>query len=158
MSVERYIPVGGNKLHVLIEGNADRPWITLLHGAATNLHLWDAQIAPLAKLFHILRIDVRGHGKSTADIVANSFEDLVADVIAVWDALGIRKSTVMGLSLGGMTGFGIAIHHPDRIRETRPDYVLLLPWNLTDEITKQMSYIRDWNGRFVVPIPEVKIL
>jgi 3-oxoadipate enol-lactonase len=115
MSEERFIPVGGNKLHVLIEGNADRPWITLLHGAATNLHLWDAQIAPLEKQFHILRIDVRGHGESTAEIVANSFDDLVADVIAVWDALGISKSTVMGLSLGGMTGFGIAIKHPDRI-------------------------------------------
>jgi 3-oxoadipate enol-lactonase len=115
MSEERYIPVGGNKLHVLIEGNADRPWITLLHGAATNLHLWDAQVAPLERQFHILRIDVRGHGKSTADVVANSFDHLVADVIAVWDALGIKKSTVMGLSLGGMTGFGIAIGHPDRI-------------------------------------------
>jgi hypothetical protein len=42
--------------------------------------------------------------------------------------------------------------------ETRPDYVLILPWNLTDEITAQMSYIRTWNGRFVVPIPEVKVL
>jgi 2-polyprenyl-3-methyl-5-hydroxy-6-metoxy-1,4-benzoquinol methylase len=57
-----------------------------------------------------------------------------------------------------LPGTHIPIHHPDQIRETRPDYVLLLPWNLTDEITKQMSYIRDWNGRFVVPIPEVKIL
>jgi 3-oxoadipate enol-lactonase len=115
MSEERFIPVGGNKLRVLIEGRADRPWITLLHGAATNLHLWDDQIAPLEPMFHILRIDVRGHGKSTADVVARGFDDLVADVIAVWDALGIRKSTVMGLSLGGMTGFGIAIAHPERI-------------------------------------------
>jgi 2-polyprenyl-3-methyl-5-hydroxy-6-metoxy-1,4-benzoquinol methylase len=57
-----------------------------------------------------------------------------------------------------LPGTHIPIHHPDRIRETRPEYVLILPWNLTDEITKQMSYIRDWNGRFVVPIPEVKLL
>jgi SAM-dependent methyltransferase len=57
-----------------------------------------------------------------------------------------------------LPGTHIPIHHPDRIMETRPDYVLILPWNLTDEITAQMSYIRTWNGRFVVPIPEVKIL
>ncbi len=115
MSEERFIAVGGNRLRILIEGAEGKPWITLLHGAATNLYLWDAQIAPLSPLFRILRIDVRGHGKSSAEVVAGSFEDLVADVIAVWDALGIRKSTVMGLSLGGMTGFGLAIHHPDRI-------------------------------------------
>jgi SAM-dependent methyltransferase len=57
-----------------------------------------------------------------------------------------------------LPGTRIPIHHPDRIKETRPDYVLILPWNLSDEITAQMSYIRNWNGRFVVPIPEVKIL
>jgi hypothetical protein len=57
-----------------------------------------------------------------------------------------------------LPGTHIPIHHPDRIRETRPDYVLILPWNLSEEITSQMSYIRDWNGRFVVPIPEVKVL
>jgi SAM-dependent methyltransferase len=57
-----------------------------------------------------------------------------------------------------LPGTRIPIHHPDRIMETRPDYVLILPWNLTEEITAQMSYIRNWNGRFVVPIPEVKVL
>jgi hypothetical protein len=57
-----------------------------------------------------------------------------------------------------LPGTRIPIHHPDRIRETRPDYVLILPWNLTDEITRQMSYIRDWGGRFVVPIPKVEVL
>ncbi len=56
-----------------------------------------------------------------------------------------------------MAGNHIPIHHPDRIRETKPDYVLILPWNLKDEIMAQMSYIRDWGGRFVVPIPELKV-
>ncbi|MDH3444731.1 MAG: SAM-dependent methyltransferase, partial [Deltaproteobacteria bacterium] len=49
------------------------------------------------------------------------------------------------------------IYHPDRIRDTKPDYVLILPWNLKSEILEQMSYIRDWGGKFVVPIPEVAI-
>ena len=57
-----------------------------------------------------------------------------------------------------LPGTHIPIHHPDKIRKTKPDYVLILPWNLKDEIREQMSYIREWGGQFVVPIPEVKIL
>lgn len=54
-------------------------------------------------------------------------------------------------------GTHIPIFSPERIRETRPDYVFILPWNLKDEIMQQMSYIREWGGRFVVPIPEVRV-
>ena len=46
---------------------------------------------------------------------------------------------------------------PDRIREARPDYLLILPWNFKDEIIAQMAHIREWGGRFVVPIPEVAV-
>jgi predicted TPR repeat methyltransferase len=56
-----------------------------------------------------------------------------------------------------LPGTHIPIFHPDKIRQTRPDYVLILPWNLKTEIMNQVSYIRDWGGRFVVPIPEVRI-
>ena len=54
-------------------------------------------------------------------------------------------------------GTRIPIHAPDRIRATRPDYVLILPWNLKEEIMSQLAYIREWGGRFVVPIPEVTV-
>lgn len=57
-----------------------------------------------------------------------------------------------------LPGTHIPIYPPDRIRETRPDYVLILPWNLKNEIMEQISYIREWGGRFVVPIPEVRVL
>jgi 2-polyprenyl-3-methyl-5-hydroxy-6-metoxy-1,4-benzoquinol methylase len=56
-----------------------------------------------------------------------------------------------------LPGTRIPIYHPDRIRETRPDYVLILPWNIKDEIMQQMSHIREWGGRFVVPIPKLAI-
>jgi len=56
-----------------------------------------------------------------------------------------------------LPGTHIPIYHPDKIRETRPDYVVILPWNLKDEIMKQMAYIQEWNGCFVTLIPEVKI-
>jgi len=56
-----------------------------------------------------------------------------------------------------LPGTHIPIHPPEKIRETRPDYVLILPWNLKDEIMEQVSYIRSWGGQFVVPIPDVKV-
>ena len=57
-----------------------------------------------------------------------------------------------------LPGTHIPIYSPEKIRSTKPDYVLILPWNLKDEIVKQMSFIRDWNGKFVVLIPEVEII
>ncbi|HWX27437.1 MAG TPA: class I SAM-dependent methyltransferase [Steroidobacteraceae bacterium] len=57
-----------------------------------------------------------------------------------------------------LPGTHIPIFSPEKIAETRPDYVLILPWNLKDEITTQLSYIRSWSGRFVVPIPEVSVI
>jgi hypothetical protein len=55
-------------------------------------------------------------------------------------------------------GTHIPIVHPDEIARARPDYVLILPWNLREEITGQLSYIRQWGGKFVIPIPTTTIL
>jgi SAM-dependent methyltransferase len=57
-----------------------------------------------------------------------------------------------------LPGTHIPVFAPDQIRETRPDYVLILPWNLKDEIAKQLSFVREWGGKLVVPIPEVEVL
>jgi len=50
-------------------------------------------------------------------------------------------------------GTHIPIYSPDRIKETRPDLILILPWNLKEEIMQQLSYVKDWGGRFIIPIP-----
>ena len=55
-----------------------------------------------------------------------------------------------------LPGTRIPIYHPDKVHESRPDYLVILPWNLKDEIMGQMSYIRDWGAQFVTLIPEVK--
>jgi 2-polyprenyl-3-methyl-5-hydroxy-6-metoxy-1,4-benzoquinol methylase len=56
-----------------------------------------------------------------------------------------------------LPGTHIPIYHPDKIKETKPDFIFVLPWNLKNEIMQQLEYIREWNGKFVVPIPEVTI-
>ena len=56
-----------------------------------------------------------------------------------------------------LPGTHIPICHPNRIHETKPDYVVILPWNLKDEIIQQLEFIREWGGRFVVPIPTVSV-
>jgi SAM-dependent methyltransferase len=56
-----------------------------------------------------------------------------------------------------LPGTHIPIYHPDRIREAKPDYVVILPWNLKNEIIQQLQFISEWGGRFVVPIPRVAV-
>jgi 3-oxoadipate enol-lactonase len=69
----------------------------------------------LTQDFRVLRIDARGHGKSGSVEGPYSFDELTRDVIAIWDHLGIEKSAVLGLSLGGMTAFGLALNHAPRV-------------------------------------------
>jgi 2-polyprenyl-3-methyl-5-hydroxy-6-metoxy-1,4-benzoquinol methylase len=57
-----------------------------------------------------------------------------------------------------LPGTHIPIFNPDKIKDAKPDYVFILPWNLRNEIMTQLEYIRKWGGKFVIPIPEVKIL
>jgi SAM-dependent methyltransferase len=57
-----------------------------------------------------------------------------------------------------LPGVHIPIREPDDIRRTRPDYVFILPWNLKDEIMDEMSFVRDWGGRFMVRTPEIAVL
>jgi hypothetical protein len=56
-----------------------------------------------------------------------------------------------------LPGTRVPIHAPEKIFETKPDYVLILPWNLKDEIMRDMAAIQAWDGRFVTPIPEVRV-
>jgi hypothetical protein len=57
-----------------------------------------------------------------------------------------------------LPGSRIPVFAPDRIRETRPDYVLILPWNLRAEIAAQLDFVREWGGKLVVPIPRPELI
>ena len=120
------IDVGGFSLNCEIEGPEDAPCITLSHALANNLTLWDDQAALLRDRYRVLRYDQRGHGYSDAPPGPYSFDDLMGDVIALWDHLGIQRSHWMGLSIGGMMGYGLAQNFGDRLAsliacDSRPD-------------------------------------
>lgn len=57
-----------------------------------------------------------------------------------------------------LPGSHIPIEPIDKIKETKPDYVFILPWNIKDEIIEQVGYIREWEGKFVIPIPKVQVI
>jgi hypothetical protein len=57
-----------------------------------------------------------------------------------------------------LPGSRLAILSPHVVAETRPKYLLILPWNLRDEICQQMAHIRTWGGRFVLPVPQVEVV
>ncbi|MBL8653461.1 MAG: 3-oxoadipate enol-lactonase [Alphaproteobacteria bacterium] len=95
--------------------DAAAPWIVLSNSLAADHRMWDAQIPLLTRTHNVLRYDTRGHGASGVPKGPYSFADLVADAVAVMDHHGIAKAVFIGLSLGGMTGLGMALAHPDRL-------------------------------------------
>ena len=107
--------VNGFDLNYQIDGPEGASWLTFSNSLATNLSMWDAQMAALAGPYRTLRYDKRGHGDSDAPMGDYSFPELAEDVVALWDALGIQKSDFCGLSMGGMTGIGLLLDHADRI-------------------------------------------
>lgn len=116
----------GVNFNCVVEGPEGAPWITLSHALANNLTLWDEISAALSDRYRVLRYDQRGHGKSEAVPGPYTFPMLIEDVIGIWDALGVEKSHWIGLSIGGMIGYGLGIHHPDRLHtiiacDSRPD-------------------------------------
>ncbi len=107
--------VNGVTLNYVIEGREGAPWVTLSNSLATDLTMWDDQVAALKSDWHVLRYDKRGHGQSPAPTPPWLMNDLVADILALWDHLGIERSHFAGVSIGGMIALGLALDHPGRV-------------------------------------------
>jgi len=98
-----------------VEGPEGAPWVAFSNSLATDLSMWDEQAAALKKSFRVLRYDQRGHGGTEATDGRYNFDLLVADVVALFDALLIKRAHFVGISMGGMTGLALAQKHPDRV-------------------------------------------
>ena len=90
------------------------PHVTLVHGVGADLRSWDEVTRRLEPHFTVVRLDLRGHGRS-GRITACTLDDLVSDVRRVWDARGIAQSHLGGFSLGGLIAQSLALSDPDRI-------------------------------------------
>jgi 3-oxoadipate enol-lactonase len=89
------------------------PWVTLSHSLACGYEMWDREVEQLAKRFTVLAYDSRGHGGTSAPPGPYNLGMIADDVKAMYDALGIRKSHWIGLSMGGVFGLATAIKYPD---------------------------------------------
>jgi len=110
------------------------------------------------KLLQFL-IDVRRQGKTVVGYGAPGKGNTLLNYCGIrTDLLDYTVDRSLYKQGKFLPGTHIPIHAPEKIDETKPDYVLILPWNLKDEIMTQMGHIRDWGGQFVVPIPETRVL
>lgn len=99
----------------MVSGRADGPVVVLSNSLGALHTMWDANLAALEERFRVVRYDTRGHGGSPVPAGPYSIDDLVDDVVALLDRLGVERAHFVGLSLGGMTGMRLAARHPERV-------------------------------------------
>lgn len=110
------VPRGGWSLAAEVSGrDGDAPVLVLSNSLGATRAMWDGQMPMLRARFRVVRYDTRGHGGSDTPQGPYAFDDLVGDVLAVMDHLEVGRADYMGLSLGGMTGLGLALTAPKRV-------------------------------------------
>jgi 3-oxoadipate enol-lactonase len=107
----------GCPLNVVVEGSDSAPALMLSNSLGTSLHMWDDQAAEFAKRFRLIRYDRRGHGKSGVPKGPYSFDRFGRDIIAILDALKIKKTNWCGLSMGGMDGQWLGANAAGRVEK-----------------------------------------
>jgi 2-polyprenyl-3-methyl-5-hydroxy-6-metoxy-1,4-benzoquinol methylase len=120
---------------------------------------FDKQVQSVKRQLLQFAIDAKNAGKSIVAYGAPAKGNTLLNYCGIRtdfiDYTVDRSPHKQGLFLPGTH---IPVYHPDRIAETKPDYLLILPWNLRSEIVEQMAHIREWGGKFVVPIPQLEII
>jgi 3-oxoadipate enol-lactonase len=96
-----------------VEGSG-RP-VVLIHGVGADSSSWDDIVPQLATGFRVLRLDLRGHGRSGRIEGACTLDDFIRDVLDVMDGTGVDKADVVGFSLGGMIAQGMALNYAERV-------------------------------------------
>lgn len=110
------LPSVAGRIQVHRYGDPRAPAVYMAHSILSSSAMWSAQAQLLAaRGWHVVCADARGHGGSVAEQEPSTMQHLVEDTLAVFDALGIDKAHYVGLSLGGMSGFGLALSAPARL-------------------------------------------
>lgn len=123
----------GCKINVEVSGSENAPALMLSNSLGTDLHMWDDQVEAFARQFRLVRYDRRGHGQSDVPRGPYSFERFGRDIVAILDALKIKKTHWCGLSMGGMDGQWLGANAPDRVEKlvlanTNYYYADKTPW------------------------------
>jgi 3-oxoadipate enol-lactonase len=98
-----------------LQGPEQAPVITCCHCLSGDLNIWKPQLQALRETYRVLRLDLRGHGRSSAPVGDYTMDMLSEDVLGLLDVLGIQQTHFLGISLGGMIGQTLAIKHQERL-------------------------------------------
>jgi 3-oxoadipate enol-lactonase/4-carboxymuconolactone decarboxylase len=104
------------EVHHEVTGPEDGPVVVLAGSLGSDLRMWEPQVEPLVEAgFRVVRYDQRGHGRSPAPAGPYTLAELGEDLVALLDRLELARVSLVGLSLGGMTGMWLGRHHPARL-------------------------------------------
>jgi 3-oxoadipate enol-lactonase len=109
------VKANGININYTVEGREGAPWLVFSNSLCTTTAMWDGQAAAFKSKYHVLRYDQRGHGGTDAPSGRYPFDTLVADALALLDALSIPRAHFAGLSMGAATALGLAQQHPERL-------------------------------------------
>lgn len=132
-----------------------------IDGGYTNIHHYQSfgkQVEALKRAILKFLIQLKDDGKSIVGYGAPAKGNTLLNYCGIGtdfiDYTVDRSTYKQGRYLPGSH---IPIKSPDKIRETKPDYVFILPWNIKEEIIEQMAFIKEWGGKFVIPVPEILV-
>jgi pimeloyl-ACP methyl ester carboxylesterase len=109
------LPVDGIRLWYAVFGTGKGDPVLLLHGGLANANYWGRQVPALARHHEVIVVDSRGHGRSSRDATPIGYALMAQDVVALMDALHVKRAAILGWSDGAITGLDLAMHHPDRV-------------------------------------------
>ncbi len=110
-----HVNLNGIETRYVLSNEGGGPWLTFIHQLGGDLSIWDQLAGYFRDDFTVLRYDVRGHGETAVPAAPFSVADLSGDLAALLDALGVTKTHVVGMSMGGMIAQQFALDHPSRV-------------------------------------------
>lgn len=139
---EGYVAHDGAQIYYRCYGSAG-PAVVLLHGGLANGEYWGNQIPALRRAdYQVLVIDSRGHGRSTRDARPYTYELMASDIVAVMDALKIRRAAVVGWSDGAIVGLVMAMHDPERVTRVFAFAANMDPSGVKPDVDKNPTFAR----------------
>lgn len=139
-----YALINGAKIWYATYGHGQP--VILLHGGLGNSNYWGNQIPVLAKKYSVIVMDTRGHGRSTQNDQAYSYELMASDVIGLMNFLKIRMAAIIGWSDGAITGLYIAVKYPERLTKLFAFAANSIPSGVKSDLLKNLVF-RDYIAR-----------